>query len=171
MNWLIVMWVSLSMYGSLFVYCLTRKQWTVSGLLVAVFNLFLAFMNSVAPIRGWADPDYVGFSLGFLRVPQGPGVTLVAGAIFLGAVATFCIALLNKTGKPMRFVAVFNGILALNIGGKLILDLIQNPEKVKIQLGEYLTIAPVPAALILMGIFAIPLAASAIWASRRTLTG
>ena len=171
MNWLIVMWVSLFIYGSLFVYCLTRKQWTTSGLLVAVFNLFLAFMNSVAPIRGWADPEYVGFSLGFLRVPQGPGVTLVSGAIFLGAIASFCIALLNKTGKPMRFVAGFNGVLALNIGGKLILDLFQNPERIKIQLGEYLTIAPLPATVLLMCIFAIPLAASAVWASRRTQMG
>jgi hypothetical protein len=167
MNWLIVAWISFFVYGSIFLYCLMQKQWTKTGLFVALFNMLLAFMNSVAPIRGWADPNYFGFSLGFLRVPQGPGVTLVSGAIFVGAVASFCIALLNKTGKPMRFVAVFNGLLAFNIGGKLVLDLVQHPDRVKIQLGEYLTIAPVPATLILIGVFAIPLMTSAMWATRR----
>lgn len=168
MNWLIVAWISFFVYGSIFTYCLVQKQWTKGGLLVAIFNLFLAFMNSVAPIRGWADPAYLGFSLGFIRVPQGPGVTLVSGAIFLAAVASMSIALLNKTGRPMSFVSAFNGVLALNIGGKLVLDLIQQPDKVKIQLGEFLTLAPVPAALILLGVFTLPLAAASIWAARRS---
>ena len=111
MNWLIVAWISFFVYGSIFAYGLVQKRWTKAGLLVAVFNLFVAFMNSVAPVRGWADPDYFGFSLGFLRMPQGPGVTLVSGSIFIGAIATFSIALLNKTGRPMAFVALFDGLL------------------------------------------------------------
>ena len=168
MNWLIVAWISFFVYGSIFAYCMAQKRWTKGGLLVALFNLFVAFMNSVAPIRGWADPDYLGFSLGFLRVPQGPGVTVVSGALFLGAVASMSIALLNRTGRPMAFVAGFNGLLALNIGGKLLLDLIRQPDKVKIQLGEFLTLAPVPATLILLGVFTMPLAAAAIWAARRS---
>ena len=168
MNWLIVAWISFFVYGSIFAFCLMQKRWTTAGLLVAVFNLFVAFMNSVAPIRGWADPNYFGFSLGFLRVPQGPGVTVVAGAIFIGAVVAFSIALLNKTGRPMAFIALFDGLLGLNIGGKLILDLLQQPDRVKIQLGEFLTLSPVPATLILLGVFTLPLLAAAVWAARRT---
>ena len=168
MKWLIVAWISFFVYGSIFACFLMRKRWTKGALLVALFNLFVAFMNSVAPIRGWADPDYFGFSLGFLRVPQGPGVTVVSGAIFIGAVASFSIALLNKIGKPMVFVALFDGLLGLNIGGKLILDLLRHPDQVKIQLGEFLTVPPVPAALILLGVFTLPLLAAAIWAARRS---
>ena len=67
----------------------------------------------------------------------------------------------------MAFIALFDGLLGLNIGGKLILDLLRQPDRVKIQLGEFLTISPLPAALILLGVFTLPLLAAAIWAARR----
>ncbi len=89
MNWLWVAAASAVVYGILSLACLWRRRWSWGGLLAAVPNLFVALMNSVAPIRGWADPEYLGFSLGFIRVERGPGVTLVSGTMFLLAIAAF----------------------------------------------------------------------------------
>ncbi len=168
MNWLWVAAANGVVYGLLFLFCLSRRKWSWSGLGVALVNLLVAFMHSVAPIRGWADPDYLGYSLGFIRVEQGPGVTLVAGTFYLLAVASFCIALLDRRGASMWLVSISSGLLAANIGGSLVYGVMTQPEGVKIQLGEYLTIGPLPAFLILMGLFAVPLGLASVWAYRRT---
>ena len=167
MNWLWVALLSFLVYGSIIVYCLRRKRWTRGGLGVALVNLLIVFMNSVAPIRGWVDPNYLGFSVGFIRVAPGAGVTLVSGAFFVGALACACIALLDKMGKPMLFVALFDGLFALNMGSALLVGLVRSPEQIRIQLGEYLTIPPLPATLVSLGLFVLPLVASALWAARR----
>ncbi|MFQ5527568.1 MAG: hypothetical protein ACE5GX_15060 [Thermoanaerobaculia bacterium] len=87
MNWLwvgaIVFAASLAIFGV----CLARRQWTRSALAVGLVNLAVVGLHSVAPIRGCADPDYAGFSVGFFRAEQGPLVTLIAGSIFLAALA------------------------------------------------------------------------------------
>ena len=168
MNWLWVAAASAVLYGSLFVVCLARRRFSAGGLGVAVANLFVAFLNSVAPIRGWADPDYLGFSFGFIRVEQGPGVTLVSGSIFVLAVASFCIALLDRRGAAMWVVVITDGLLAANIGVALAYGLITQPGSAKIQLGEFLTIGPLPATLILIGLFVLPLGFASMWAVRRT---
>ena len=168
MNWLWVAAVVGAVYGSLFVACLVRRRWSWGGLGVAVANLLVALQNSVAPIRGWADPDYLGFSLGFIRVEPGPGVTLVSGTMFLLAVASFCIALLDRRGGPMWLVAVTDGLLAVNIGGALAYGLLTQPGAAEIQLGEYLLIGPLPATLIMAGLFVLPLGFASAWALRRT---
>ncbi len=168
MNWLWVAAASAAVYGTLFLACLWHRRWSWGGLLAAVPNLFVALMNSVAPIRGWADPEYLGFSLGFIRVERGPGVTLVSGTMFLLAIAAFCIILLDRRGSGMWLVAITDGLLALNIGGALGYGLVTQPSAAKIQLGEYLTIGPLPATLIMAGVFVLPLGFASVWALRRT---
>jgi hypothetical protein len=167
MNWLWIGAAGFAVLGGIATWCLIQRRWTGGGLAVGGVNLLLAMMNSVAPIRGWADADYRGFSFGYLRVEQGPGVTLVAGALLLGAALCAVIALLHRTGRPMFFVAAFDGVLALDIGTPLVSQLVRDPQSVTIQLGEYLTIGPLAATLILIGLFAAPLALSAYWAVRR----
>ena len=168
MNWLWVAAASAVVYGTLFLACLWRRRWSWGGLLAAVPNLFVALMNSVAPIRGWADPEYLGFSLGFIRVERGPGVTLVSGTMFLLAIAAFCIILLDRRGSAMWLVAVTDGLLALNLGIALAYGLVTQPGSAKIQLGEFLTIGPLPATLIMAGVFVLPLGFASVWALRRT---
>ena len=68
----------------------------------------------------------------------------------------------------MLLVAVTDGLLALNIGGALAYGLATQPGAAKIQLGEYLTIGPLPATLIMTGIFVLPLGFASVWALRRT---
>lgn len=47
-------------------------------------------MNSAAPIRGFVDPNYVGYGFGLLRADKGLVVTLMAGSGFiLSAVCAF----------------------------------------------------------------------------------
>ena len=67
-----------------------------------------------ADLRGWADPEYAGFSVGLLQASQGPMVTLVAGSLFLAALAAACIVVLNRVGRAMWLPTVVDGFLALN---------------------------------------------------------
>ena len=100
MDWL---WVGAVVFGiclAIFAFCVSRKQWSRSGLLVGLVNLAVVGLHSVAPIRGWADPEYAGFSMGLFRAEQGPMVTLIAGSIFLAALVSACTAALNKNGSP-----------------------------------------------------------------------
>ncbi len=74
MNWLWVGAAALVVCGSIFIYCVAKRRWTKRGLLVGLVNLPVVALVSVAPIRGWADPEYAGFSVGLLQASQGPMV-------------------------------------------------------------------------------------------------
>ena len=83
------------------------------------------------------------------------------------AAFTACVAVLGRTGLPLRVAAVFDALMALNVGAAVLQSLVRRPETMKIQLGEYLTIGPVGATLVEIGLLALPLALSAAWAWRR----
>ena len=78
-----------------------------------------------------------------------------------------CIAVLNKTGRPMWVITILDGVMALNFGLILVVGLFTEPDGMTINLGEYLTIPPLPTVFLLLLVFALPLAASTIWAYRR----
>jgi len=68
--------------------------------------LLLAAMNSAAPIRGYVDPNYVGYGFGLLHATKGLSVTLMAGGVFLiSAVSAFFAARIRR-GPAMWIVAV-----------------------------------------------------------------
>jgi hypothetical protein len=56
------------------------------ALLVGLAHLVVAGLNSAAPLRGVLDPAYVGYGFGMATASHGPGVSLVAGAVFIAAV-------------------------------------------------------------------------------------
>ena len=147
------------------IYCVAKRRWTKRGLLVGLVNLPVVALVSVAPIRGWADPEYAGFSVGLLQASQGPMVTLVAGSLFLAALVAACIVVLNRVGRAMWLPTVVDGFLALNFAIILIGGLVTDPEGVRINLGEYVSVPPFATALLL---FFLPLAGSSLWAYRRT---
>jgi hypothetical protein len=60
--------------------------------------------------------------------------------------------------------------MALNVGGALLLTLVNTPDALKIQLGEYLTIGPLGAAIIMAAMLFLPLTTCAVWAWRRSGT-
>lgn len=166
-NWLWVGAGVMAICFAIFAYCLSRGRWSRSGVLVGLANLFVAALHSVAPIRGWADPQYAGFSNGFFRAEQGPLVTLVAGSILVAALASSCVAVLNRVGRPMLVIAITDGVLALNFAAVLVAGLVTDPSQMRIRLGEYLTIPALPTVLLLLVLFTLPLGASAVWAGRR----
>ena len=168
MNWLVVGGVVAVFYLGAFGYCVAQRRWPRGGLAVGLVNLFLAFVHSVAPIRGWLDQDYVGYVFGFLRVPQGPGVTLIAGSIFVLATYSACVAVLDRRAQAMRVVALFDGLIGANLGLALLWSFFREPGLLKLQLGEYVTIGPLGAVLIEGGIMSAPLLLGALWALRRT---
>ena len=84
--------------------------------------------------------------------------------------ATFsaCVAALNLRGSPMRVVALFDGLMALNFGVGLAIGLVRDPGSIRIQFREFLTIEPLVAGLIFVFILVVPLALSAVWGWRRS---
>src|SRR5262245_35845287 len=66
--------------------------------------LFVAGLNSAAPVRGLVDPDYVGFAFGFLHAERGVMVTLLAGALFVSA-ALGAFAALRRERRAMLVTA------------------------------------------------------------------
>ena len=92
----------------------------------------------------------------------------VASPVFLAALASACIAVLDRTGPSMWLPTVVDSFLALNFAGILVGGLVTDPDGVRINLGEYLSIPPLPTTLLLLLLFCLPLASSAVWAFRRT---
>lgn len=167
MNWFIVAAIVAALYLGAFIICVAKRQWTVSGLLAGLVQLPLAGLVSVAPVRGWADPDYVGFVFGLLHVPAGPLVTLVAGAILIAATYSACVAVLGLRGKPMLVMATFDALIVVNIVASLVHSYMYKPQSLRLELGEYLQLGPTGALLVQIGLLGLPLALAAIWAWKR----
>jgi hypothetical protein len=69
----------------------------------------------------------------------------------------------------MKLIAVGDTLFALNLLGSFLLDYwVGRLGSGKIQLGEHFTLAGSAAELIVLLLFIVPLAASAIWAARRS---
>lgn len=167
MNWFVIAAIMAALYLGAFIICVAKRRWTIAGLLAGLVQLPLAALVSVAPVRGWADPDYVGFVFGLLHVPAGPLVTLVAGAILVAATYSACVAVLGLRGKPMLFVASFDALIVVNIMASLLHSFIYNPASLRLELGEYLQLGPLGALLVHIGLLGLPLTLSTIWAWRR----
>lgn len=171
MNWWYVAGATTALALAAFIYCAMRGRWTRAGLAVGLGNLPIAFLNAAAPVRGWADPDYFGYSFGLIQIDPGPMVTLITGSIWLLAVYSACVAVLDRRGTPMRVVAVFDGLIAANVVYILVAALLSDPADLRIQLGEYLTLGPAVTTLILTGLFVVPLSLCSLWAWRRAAMG
>lgn len=106
--------------------------------------ILTACKSAAAPFRGLLDPDYIGFGFGLLQAEQGWPVTLAAGSVVgFGAAAGF--AALKADRAPTIFAgAVGLVFLALQLPFFLPL-LLQRPEVITMQFGEYLTIPPTGA--------------------------
>jgi hypothetical protein len=153
--------IALNVIYWLVFFCLvSRRRWTIGGLLVGIFHMLFAGVVSVAPIRSTLDPNYTTFGVGFIQF-NGQAAAFPAALLLGWALATAYIAV--SKGKRSWMVAIGAGdiFLALNMGGSLALD---NANDWTFQLGEYLTISGVPGLAILLFFFTGPFVASAIWA-------
>jgi len=159
--------VSNLIYWTIFFLLLSRRRWTVAGLMAGIFHLLFAAIVSVAPIRSTLDPQYTNFGLGFVQV-KGQAAALPSVLLLCWALLAAWIAVVKSKGPWMTVIAVGDIFLALNMGGALLLG---DAGDWTIQLGEYLTITGVAGLTILLFFFTGPFAASAIWAIRRTGSG
>lgn len=158
-------------YWLIFCYLLTRRRWNAAALAVGVLHMIIASVNSVAPIRSLLDPNYVGWQIGFIRF-DGWAVPLPATLFLAWALAAAWIAVAHERGRWMKLIAVGDTLFGLNLIASILLEVLQRGlADIKIQGGEIFTLTGTPAALILMLLFGLPLAASALWATRRSSSG
>jgi hypothetical protein len=165
-NWLSVALAAGAVY-QVFIVFAAKRQWTWAALGVAVANFFYVLLNLAAPFRGILDPEYAGYNVGALHIDPGLAVTMVAGGIVALSLAAACVALLNRPGRGMAFVAGVDCLLLLAIGLPVLIDALAAPTQFRIELGEYLQIPGLVAATLAGAMFCLPLIGSIAWSSRR----
>ena len=150
-----------------FVATLLRSKRTISSLVVGLAHLAVVWLNSAAPFRGILDPNYVGYNFGYLKADIGLEVTLLSGSVLASAMASALIAGQNKSGKPMLAVTGTSIFFSWNLLFWIIAGVFQNPNQIKIQFGEFLTIPTLVAAPLLIVLFVVPFAYGIRWSWRR----
>ncbi len=167
-NWA---WVALGVSaGLLLVWTLVarRAKAGAPAAFVGLAHLIVAGLHSAAPVRGYFDPQYVGYGFGLLSADKGLAVTLVAGAVWLVAVLGGFLSL-ARARVAMAFVALSSLAFAVIIGAPLVRDLLITPDASKLQLGEYLSIPGLAAIGLLLVILVLPFVIGFVWAGRRVL--
>lgn len=148
---------------AVFFYLLSRRRWTWAALAVGIFHMLFAMVVSVAPFRALLDTNYMNYGLGLVQF-RGRAATLPAALILSWALAAAWIAVAKGRGRWMTTIAGGDSLLALSIGGAILLS---GPQEWRFQLGEYLSITGVAGLLVLLFLFTVPFVISAVWAVRR----
>lgn len=148
-------------------WALLDRRWSGSALYVGLGCLALALLHMVAPFRGSLDPDYVGYSFGFVSLPGGPLVGLVAGTVYLLSTAAMAIAVRNRDGPAMWLVAVVTGFALVNLGGTILVT----GSQFRIELGEYFQLGPTVAIPVALLVTVLPFAIGLPWSVRKALRG
>jgi hypothetical protein len=93
MNWALFALSIAGVLTGIWILVLVKSRRSFMSIYVSFAFLLLAAMNSAAPIRGYVDPNYVGYGFGLLHATRGLSVTLMAGGVFLiSAVSAFFAA-------------------------------------------------------------------------------
>jgi hypothetical protein len=164
--WFQIAILSNVLYWSVFLYLLAtrRARLTKGALGVGVLHMLFAALLSVAPARSWLDPNYGELGLGFLRF-AGRAATPPATLLLAWSLASAWRAAAGARGRRLTLVLVGDLFSAINFGGATLLE--GRADNWKIQLGEKLTLTGLPGAFLMLALFTLPFAASAIWAARR----
>lgn len=148
-----------------------RRRPGIAAIVVSLAHLLVAGFCAAAPVRGYVDPNYVGFTFGYLHTGQGIETTLAAGAVFLSAVISTFIAVRNRPGAAMWFVVLTSAFFAVDLGRPWLQSTFTDMSQNEIQFGEYLTI-PGPAATVLLFVaFILPFLLGVWWGARRARAG
>ena len=135
---------------------------------VGFVHLLVAGLHSAAPIRGYVDPDYVGYSFGLLAADKGLAMIVTAGAVWLVAMLGAFLAL-SKAQLAMAFVTLSSAAFAVIVGAPLAQGLLTDPMAGKVQMGEYLTIPGLAATGLMLVVLVLPFVIGVIWAGGRML--
>lgn len=169
MNWAVFALVVTGILIAIWLFVLVKSQRSIMAIYVSLGFLVLAGMNSAAPIRGFVDPNYVGYGFGLLRADKGLVVTLMAGSVFLISAICAFIAARNRPGRAMWLVAATCAAFTVIQGWPWLEGVLTDPSSNAIQFGEYLTIPGVAASALLAVLLVLPFLLGAPWALRRAL--
>lgn len=166
--WLWIALISNLVYWGIFFALISRRRWTKASLAVGVLHMIFASLLVVAPIRSLIDPDYVGYSLGFIRF-EGRATSLPSALFLIWALSSAWRAVLNTGGRWLKVIAIGDLIFALSLGVSIAWNWFQGKlDGPVIQFGEHLTLSGLWVALLLLTVLVVPFAASALWAIRRS---
>ena len=166
MNWA-VFGISVSaVLTAAWLWLLAKKRWDWAGLYASLGCLIGACLNAAAPVRGFVDPDYIGYRFGMVASAKGVGVTLLAGGIFLACASSALLAASRVRGRELWLAAATCAAMFVIIGVPTLQQALQDPAANSIQFGEYLTIPGVLATLISLLLLTVPFAVGAVWGAR-----
>ena len=165
-DWMVLGGTLLGASLALFFWSVGKRRWSASALAVGILNLLIAALNTSAPFRGLLDPGYRGYRFGLVTAEHGLLVTLAAGLVLVAAAASATIAVGNRRGPAMLWVALVDAALLANFAGDFALSA-RSGAGFEIQLGEYLTIPSGIGLLVMIVVFLVPLALASLWALRR----
>jgi hypothetical protein len=140
-----------------------RPAWP--GWVAGAALLLVATLNTAAPVRGAVDPNYVGYSFGYLSAGHGLSVTLTAGAVLALALAG-ALAALGRGPVARIVVAIASLAFLIDLGAPLILGAASDIDANAIQFGEYLTIPGVAATALMFALGVVPFAIGMWWSVR-----
>ena len=166
-NWLYVSLAAGLVYLAVLGVFVAQRRWSWAALGVAAANFFWVLPNLAAPFRGALDPGYAGYRAGVYVIEPGILVSLVAGGIVAGALISACLALRNRAGPAMAFIALYGCTMLLTVGLPELLSGLQAPQDYAIHLGAYLKIPGLIALVLIGGLLCLPLIASIVWSARR----
>lgn len=166
-NWLHVALAAGLVYASVFAYFAAKRQWTWPAMGVALANFLYVLLNLAAPFRGLFDSGYAGYNVGLLHIAPGAWVTVISGGIVAAALAAACLALLDRPGRGMAFIALTDTLLLLLVGLPELSSGLIAHEAYRIELGEYLQIPGLLAVLLSSGLLCLPLMLCIAWSARR----
>jgi hypothetical protein len=167
MNWALLALSIAGVMTAIWILVLVKSRRSLMSIYVSFAFLLLAAMNSAAPIRGYVDPNYVGYGFGLLHATKGLSVTLMAGGVFLISAVSAFSAARNRRGPGMWIVAVACSAFAAIQGWPWLERMLHHPAGNAIQFGEYLTIPGLAASALLGALLVVPFVLGAPWAARR----
>jgi len=169
MNWALFALSNATVMTAIWIFVLIKSRRSLTSIYVSFAFLLLAIINSVAPIRGYIDRDYVGYGFGLLHASKGLSVTFVAGSVFLVSVVSGFLAARNRASPMMWILAVACSAFAVIQGWPWLEGMLHDPIGGAIQLGEYLTIPGLAANALLALLLVVPFVLGAPWAARCAL--
>jgi hypothetical protein len=170
MNWAVFALCVSAVLVAIWLWLVFRRNWSLPGLYASLGCLIAACFNAAAPVRGVADPNYVGYQFGLVGSEKGLGVTLVAGLIFLSSALSALLAASRRTGRELWVVALTSAAMFVIIGVPTLQQGVKDPAANAIQFGEYLTIPGMAGTAILLLLLTMPFAVGAAWATSAAMT-
>ena len=170
MNWLIIGLPLAAVYAIWFGYLIYNRAYSKELLFYSLAFLPYCFANVVAPFRGFFDADYAGYNIGWIHIPQGILVTLVAGSIAIFSLILASRGLQNRMKNLWVSSFVFTLFLSIFIALPVLIDIISDLSGFRLELGEYLQISGVWTALLVFVLFTGPTFYACILSGKKSLT-